>query len=1059
MSAVSQPADEQARLQALHRVLNDLPVIALEADATGACTFVNEAWCRVTGLGSAEARGDGWLRAVHFEDRDRVIREWQEAIAAGRSYSGDFRCLDSRGATIWLEGKGTVRRDPAGRIRGFVVSATEITARRAADAARQRAQASFERVLSAAPVGIMTFDRSGRVLSWNTGMERSFGWSPAEAIGTRLPNVTPSDRAGLLTRLAALAPASEPLTYEARLVAKQGQLRSTLVSISALGSGPEAAYCAACTDLSACRPQPATGQAGEERFHRLADQVPVLIWMSGDDAKLTYLNSGWERFTGRPVSQDLGHRWTDLLHPDERDRALGDYLAAFEHREPFAVECRVRGHDGEYRWMAANGSPWYLEDGSFAGFVGGCHDVTDARRARELLEQERLLLGQTIANAPIAMALLDTDMRYLACSRKWLQDYGLAGQDLTGRSHYEVFPDLPEQWRGLHQRALAGEALSCDEDRYERADGQCMWLRWAVEPWRHADGRLAGVIMVTDVITDLVHARLQAQQSAQLKSEFLASMSHEIRTPMNGVLGMTGLLLDTDLSAEQRDFAETIQSSAESLLTIINDILDFSKIEAGKLQIEPVPFDLHRMVEDVADLLLPGATEKCLELVVRYGPGVPRHLVGDVGRVRQLLTNLASNAVKFTERGHVLVHVTCETPDPHQPVLRFSVNDTGIGIPAERLTHVFEKFIQADASTTRRFGGTGLGLAICQQLVRLMGGQIGVTSTLGSGSTFWITLPLPAFREAPPSAPAALPPGRRLLIVDDMEITRRVIAEQVEALGAEAHTASDGADALDRLAAAHARKRPFHAVLLDYSMPVLDGEAVARAVRDDPRFASTALVLVSSAIARPRDGWLAELGFRAFLRKPIRFDTLAEVLRDALSSGVESAVVVPETLAAEPDSDTGAEGDSGTAPEIDATGGRRVLVVDDNNVNLKVAARMLGRLGCRVDLASSGGDAVAMVARRPYDAVFMDCMMPGMDGYETTSRIRALPGAAARTPIIAMTANAMQGDRERCLAAGMDDYLSKPVHPERLRALLDQWTAAATPALGGEDTRPGPECA
>jgi PAS domain S-box-containing protein len=1033
VSAVPQPTDEQARLQALHRVLNDLPVIALEADATGACTFVNETWCRVTGLSSSEALGDGWLRAVHFEDRDRVLREWQEAIAAGRSYSGDFRCLDSRGATIWLEGKGTVRRDPTGRIRGFVVSATEITARRAADAARLRAQASFERVLSVAPVGIMTFDRSGRILSWNGAMERNFGWSPAEAIGTRLPNVPPSDRAPLLAQLATLAPGAEPLTYEARLVARQGQLRDTLVSVSVLGAGPEAAYCAACTDLSARRPSPAGAQGGDARFQRLADQTPVLIWMCNPEAKVTYLNRAWERFTGLPPQQDPGNGWADMFHPDDRDRALRTCLAAIERREPFAVECRLRRHDGEYRWVAANGAPWCLDDGTFAGFIGGCQDITEARRSREL-ERERPLLGQVIANAPIAMALLDTDMRYLACSRKWLQDYGLTGQDLTGRSHYEVFPDQPPHWRALHLRALGGEPLSCDEDRFERADGECLWLRWALEPWRHADGRVAGVIMVTDMITGLVHARLEAQQSARLKSEFLASMSHEIRTPMNGVLGMTGLLLDTDLSAEQRDFAETIQSSAESLLTIINDILDFSKIEAGKLQIEPVPFDLHRMVEDVADLLLPGATEKCLELVVRYGPGVPRHLVGDVGRVRQLLTNLTSNAVKFTEQGHVLIHVTCETPDPLQPVLRFSVSDTGIGIPAERLGHVFEKFTQAEASTTRRFGGTGLGLAICQQLVRLMGGQIGVTSTVGSGSTFWFTLPLPAFREAPPSSPAALPPGRRLLIADDMEITRRVIAEQVEALGGEAHTACDGADALERLASAHAAGRPFHAVLLDYSMPLLDGEAVARAMRGDPRFRATALVLVSGAIARPRDTWLADLGFRAFLRKPIRFDSLAEVLRDVLQAAGPDAPA-PETGVPAPVPGADPVAESGAAA------GRRVLVVDDNSVNLKVAARMLSRLGCQVELASSGGDAVALVARRGYDAVFMDCMMPGMDGYETTGRIRQLPGMAARTPIIAMTANAMQGDRERCLAAGMDDYLSKPVQPEQLLAAVEQWTA------------------
>jgi PAS domain S-box-containing protein len=1032
LPAASPPAEEQARLQALHRVLNDLPVIALEADATGACTFVNDTWCRVTGLGTAEALGDGWLRAIHAEDRERVMREWQEAIAAGRSYAGDFRCLNPQGSTIWVEGRGTVRRDSTGRIRGFVVSATEITTRRAADAARQRAQGTAERLVAAAPVGLMTFDRTGTILTWNTAMERAYGWTAAEVVGTRFPNLAPTDRIALLARLPGLSPAARPLVHEARMLLKEGPPRDTRILVSAMGTGPDLSYCAACTDCSDHPTQGATRPADEGLFRDLADQAPVLIWMSGTDAGATYFNRGWERFTGRPASQDLSLGWVELVHPADREHTLRAYHAAFARREPFSVEYRLRRHDGEYRWMTGNGSPWCRADGGFAGFVGSCHDVTDARQARELLEQERFLLGQSIANAPIAMALLDTELRYLACSRKWLEDYGLAGSDLTGRFHYEVFPDIPEHWKALHRRALAGESLASAEDRFERADGSSLWLRWAIEPWRHADGQIAGVIMVTDVITELVRARQEALQSAQLKSEFLASMSHEIRTPMNGVLGMTGLLLDTELSAEQRDFAETIQSSAESLLTIINDILDFSKIEAGKLHIDPVPFDLHRMVEDVADLLMPAATGKDVELVVRYAAEVPRHVVGDAGRVRQLLTNLASNAVKFTAQGHVLVDVTCDTPDPLRPVLRFSVMDTGIGIPADQLGHVFEKFMQADASTTRRFGGTGLGLAICQQLVRLMGGQIGVTSTVGRGSTFWFTLPLPAFRSDDAGPAPALPRERRLLVVDDVEISRRVLAEQVEALGLRADTARDGGEALERLTAAHAAGRPYDAVLLDFSMPVLDGEGVARALRADRHLARTALVLVSGAINRPKEGWLDDLGFQAFLRKPVRFDALAEALQEVLGPA-EAPEPSPPTA-----SPAGAR-------VLDMDDARRVLVVDDNTVNQKVAARMLGRLGCRVDLAANGREAVQLVTAHAYDAVFMDCMMPDMDGYEATGAIRRLPGVRSRTPIIAMTANAMQGDEERCLAAGMDDYLSKPVQPEQVAAILEHWTAPGGP--------------
>jgi len=775
---------------------------------------------------------------------------------------------------------------------------------------------------------------------------------------------------------------------------------------------------------------------GEQGFRTLADQAPVLIWMSGTAAAATYLNRCWERFTGRPLESILAGGWADVLHSEDYERVMGTYREAFARREPFAIEYRLRHHDGTYRWVASNGSPRTLGDGRFAGFVGVCHDISDTRRAREQLEQERFLFGQSIASAPIAIAFLDTEMRYLACSRKWLADFDLAGQEVTGRSHYEVFPDIPEHWKALHRRALAGESLSCDEDRFDRAGGQTTWLRWAIEPWRHDDGRVAGIIIVSDVITGLVHARQEALDSARLKAEFLASMSHEIRTPMNGVLGMTGLLLDTELTTEQRDFADTIRNSAESLLTVINDILDFSKIEAGKLEIEAVPFDLHRTAEEVADLLMPVATEKGLEVVVRYGRDVPRHLVGDAGRVRQLLVNLLSNAVKFTPHGHVLLHITCETPDPVRPLLRFTVSDTGIGIPNDKLGHVFEKFIQAESSTTRRFGGTGLGLAICQQLVLLMGGQIGVTSTVGSGSAFWFTLPLPVAGGPRPTTRLILPPGRRLLIVDDVELTRRVIAEQVETLGAEADTAGDGSEALERIAKAHAEGRAYDAVLLDFSMPVLDGEGVARALRADRRFAGTRLVLVSGAIGRPRDAWMRDLGFSAFLRKPTRLDALAEVLCATLDPAADPAPPVrPEPAPV-------------ASPVL--PGGRQVLVVDDNSVNQKVAARLLTRLGCRVDLAVSGREAVTLVTQQPYDVVFMDCMMPDMDGYEATQAIRQLAGPVARTPIVAMTANAMQGDKERCLAAGMDDYLSKPVQPELLQAMLERWAT-----LGPETTAVG----
>ena len=768
----------------------------------------------------------------------------------------------------------------------------------------------------------------------------------------------------------------------------------------------------------------------EPALRSLLADLPVAVFECDRRGWCTLVNARLSRLTGLSASEALGTGWLRAIHPDDRTRVAQEWSEAASAGREFRSEYRYLQPDGRTLWVEVRSVPRRGVDGSISGFLGTCYDITDARRASDTLERERFLLAESIENAPIAMAMLDTEMRYLAYSRKWLQDYGLTGQDLRGRSHYEVFPAIPERWKALHRRALAGEALSDPEDVFEPPEGEPIFLRWAIHPWRQSGGSPGGIIMVTDVVTDLVLARQEAIASSHLKAEFLASMSHEIRTPMNGVIGMTGLLLDSPLSQEQRECAETIRASSEALLTIINDILDFSKIEADKLVIEPVPFDVRRVVEDVSDLLMPRIQEKQLELAVRYGPGVPRRVVGDPGRLRQILTNLVGNAVKFTERGHVFIEVTCD-PVASATALRFDVRDTGIGIAKDKVAQVFEKFTQADSSTTRRFGGTGLGLAISRQLTQLMGGAIGVTSEPDKGSSFWFTLPLPlaAGDDAPESGP--LPGGRRVLVVDDVELARRVLAEQLELLGTRAESVDGGSVALERIRAAAAAGQPYDAVLLDFLMPEMDGEAVARKIGADPALMGTRLVLVSGSVSRPRDEWLREIGFVSFLRKPVRIEELASTLRQVFARGAVDSPGAPITVSA----------NSTPGPREP---GPRVLVVDDNSVNQKVAARMLGRLGCRVDVAGNGAEAVELVRALPYSIVFMDCMMPEMDGYEAAAAIRGMPGPVARTPIVAMTANAMQGDRERCLAAGMDDYLSKPVRQDQLQEIVARWTPDTT---------------
>jgi signal transduction histidine kinase/DNA-binding response OmpR family regulator len=794
----------------------------------------------------------------------------------------------------------------------------------------------------------------------------------------------------------------------------------------------------------------------------LADNLPLAIFQFryvGGVASFPFINQHWTRFdldTERASSN--AELVLAIIVEEDLPRVLESIRQVAENGGKWRQEYRIRLKDGRVRWMLGESMPIPHPDGGFV-FNGFWQDITEMKETAQRLSEAQAAAEAASRRLKDITETLPVAVFQFREGPQGDRGYIYVGEnvkDILGVTADDILKDRLARWRHtpIEFRVQAQEqvAQAVNTREFTRIHscvefgGRRRWIYACAVPSALPDNSFVwnGFWMdeteAREQAENLRIAKEQAEDATRIKSVFLANMSHEIRTPMNGVIGMLDLLLDTELSDVQREFAAVAQSSAESLLQLINDILDFSKIEAGKLPLESIPFDLLHEIEAVSQAQGIDARNKGLELVVHYPPAAPRNMRGDPTRLRQILTNLLSNAIKFTSRGHVVVDVDVDVLEGSESCrLRLSVSDTGIGLAPHKKMQVFEKFTQADPSTTRQYGGTGLGLTICKLLVELMGGQIGVDSKLGEGSTFWVSLELPRATEEKHDLTQSPLAGVRVLFVDNQSNYRNVFEELLVHEGMRVDIRGSGADALAAMRAAATVHDPYRIAVIAPRMQDIDGISLGSAIKSDPEYGDTLLVMLSSQ-ATPADAeMLAQAGFSALLKKPLPRDVLMHTLQalcGALQRGEAPGFI------------SGANHASVLQPsnaELPFKG-YRILVVDDNVVNQSVVVHMLKKFGSETEIAADGLQAVAMHGVGDYDLILMDCQMPELDGFQATMRIRTNERTAERSgkpaqhiPIVALTAYALTGDREKCLASGMDDFLPKPIRPATLRETLARW--------------------
>ena len=918
---------------------------------------------------------------------------------------------------------------------------SDIAKRQQIESALRQSKEKYRELIENATDIIYTLDLSGRFTSINRAGQESTGYTREEALRMKISDViSPKDTQRVGERIAKNIAGANLPNFELIIFAKDG----VVVGLQGIGR-----------DITERKRAEAEMIASEAKFRELFDDAPVAYHELDREGRITRINRTELTLLGYTAEEVVGRPIWDLIVEKVSQEVVKRKLTGVVSLQSY--ERTFIRKDGTLLPVMVDDRLIRDTAGDIAGLRTTLHDYTERKRIEEELKTNEARMSEAQQIAHLGSWELDPFTEKVKWSDELWRIYGLEPQEFTFTFEEYLAMVHPEDHDFLRNTVVDSlktkESFSYDF-RIIRPDGIERVLRANRRGIYNEHGQLVKIRGTDQDITeqrriedDLAQARDAALESTRLKSEFLANMSHEIRTPMNGLIGMTGMLLDTELTAEQRDFTETINSSADSLMTVINDILDFSKIEAGMLHFEKLDFDLLPAVEGPTELLAERAQAKSIEIASLIESDVPVALRGDAGRLRQVITNLIGNAVKFTEAGEILVHVTKEGNTDTHATLRFSITDNGIGISEEAQRKLFQAFVQADGSTTRKYGGTGLGLAISKQLVELMGGEIGVESTAGVGSTFWFT----ARFEKQAAGEVIIPrvhanlAEMRVLVVDDHETNRRIAGHQLASLGMWSASVPGGEEALTTLRRAADAGTPYALAILDMQMPGMDGMTLAHEIKSDPAISGTRLLMLTSLGQRDDCETLRRAGIARCLTKPVKqaqlFDSIAIIMADETefpqAFTPAANVGLTEERTALPDQPLYEQGRKQVC----------ILLVEDNVVNQKVALNQLHKLGYTADAVVNGLEALDALDTTPYPVVLMDVQMPLMDGYEATAEIRRREaGSPRRTTVIAMTAHAMQGEREKCMAAGMDDYLSKPVKVHELAEVLERWSAPTVQA-------------